>query len=238
MANMQRMLGTLLASRMAGRGRMGGALGTASMLGGRRGGGGLGRTAGLATLGYLAYQAVNQNRAGQQAPTGTATSGTGGGGLGGILDSLSGRGQSSGGASPSLGERIGNALNPRAAEPAPTEGELSDAKALLLIRAMITAANSDGNISPQERERIVAKLDEAGADAEDHRLLEQELLNPQSLDILLRSVNDPETAQQFYLASRTAVDPESPTQEAYLSFLRSRLQLADAEAEEVDEIAT
>lgn len=54
--SLKRILGTMLATRMAGRGRRGGALGTAAMIGlSRRSG--MGRKLGIAGLGYRAYKA-------------------------------------------------------------------------------------------------------------------------------------------------------------------------------------
>jgi uncharacterized membrane protein YebE (DUF533 family) len=251
MANLQRMLGAMLASRMAGRGAKGGALGSAAVLsglgGGRRGpASGLGGKLGLAALGYLAYrtyQEVQQDRArGSGVPK---EQGRGGAGpLGGILDSLTGGGQG-GTKGGSLSERIGDMLNPRQDEPEKTipqdmvlEETISNNKALLLIRAMIAAANSDGQISPQERATILAKLDEAGADADDRRVIEKELQNPRPLDELLREVDDPETAQQFYLASRTAVSGTNEVQTSYLSYLRQRLKLPDDAVAEVEKLAS
>jgi uncharacterized membrane protein YebE (DUF533 family) len=258
MANLQRMLGVLLSSRMAGRGGMGGALGSAGMLGalggGRRGGGlgsGLGGKAGLAALGYLAYRTYQNSQQDRQRdarrPEETHQSGTGP--LGGLLDSLTGSGQSgrtagSGASSgASLGERIGNLLNPASDEPADDDAisekdAVGDNKALLLIRAMIAAANSDGKISPDERARIVGKVDEAGGDADDHRTIEKELRNPRPLDELLREVRDPETAQQFYLASRAAVEGTNEVQKSYLSFLRQRLDLHEADVAEIEKFAS
>lgn len=250
MANLQRMLGAMLASRMAGRGGMGGALGSAAVLGslggGRRGGGigsGLGGKAGLAALAYLAYKAYQESQQDRQpgnARSAEQRGGSGSGPLGGLLDSLTGGGQTgrTAGSGPSLGERIGNVLNPRQDEPDPDELGVSDSKALLLIRAMIAAANSDGHISPDERARITAKLTEAGADDDDRRVIEKELKDPKPLDGLLREVRDPETAQQFYLASRAAVDGSSEVQKSYLSYLRQRLNLPESDAEEVERFAS
>lgn len=244
MANLQRVLGVMLGSRMGGRGGMGGALGSGAMLGslgGRRRGGGFGRKAGLASLAYLAYQAYQSSQQNQQRgdrgadQTGQSRAGP----LGGLLDSFTGGGQSGGtaGSGPSLGERISNVLNP-GQDKAAADDTLSDNKALLLIRAMIAAANSDGEISPDERARIIAKLDESGADADDHRVIEKELQNPRPLDDLLREVDDPQTAQQFYLASRAAVAGTNEVQKSYLSYLRQRLNLPEAEVAEIEQLTS
>jgi uncharacterized membrane protein YebE (DUF533 family) len=241
MANMQRLLGTMLATGMGGRSRRGMDFGTAALLGGSRGGGGFRQTAGLAALAYLAYRAFQERQQNAPAgPGGGAQTGGGGGGLGDLLGDLTGAGRrgqgTTTGGGPSLGERLGNILNPRPAEPPPEDAGMEDRQALVLIRAMIAAANADGQITPEERQRIVAKIDEAGADPDDHRVIERELSNPVPLDTLLREVNDPETAQQFYLASRVAIDGTTEVQRSYLQYLAHRLKLDPAQVDDVNRI--
>jgi uncharacterized membrane protein YebE (DUF533 family) len=272
MANLGRMLGMLLATRMAGRGKFGSALGTAALMRG-----GLASKAGLAGLGYMAYRAYQDGKAsrpdaaqargaaeqapGQHDPATTDTTRhatgqhgqpmTGGiaGALGGIVDSLTGGQMASRKGEPGLGDRIRNYFDPASAEPArsaddgttgeaaplPEAARIDDGRALLLIRAMIAAANADGQITPEERQRVVAQVDEAGGDAEDHRVIEQELENPKPLDTLLAQVHDHDTAQQFYAASRAAMDGESATQTSYLDYLRNRLGLPPDETAEIDQ---
>ena len=95
---------------------------------------------------------------------------------------------------------------------------------MLLIRAMIAAANADGEITPDERQRITTKLDQAGAGADERAVLERELGNPRSVDQMVREVHDPETAEQVYLISRIAMNPASAAEKAYLDFLDARLE--------------
>ena len=114
----------------------------------------------------------------------------------------------------------------------------SEDTALLLVRAMVAAANADGTISAEERARIMAHADEAGADAEDRRALERELADPRPLDELLGQVRDQQAAEEFYLASRMAVDGTTGANRAYLARLRERLGLAEQEAAEIDDLAT
>jgi uncharacterized membrane protein YebE (DUF533 family) len=254
-ANVQRLLGTMLASRMAGRGGMGGALGGAAMMG--LGGPLLRSKAGLATMGYLAYRSYRKSQSpapgAQAAPPGAEAeqkpAGTGqaaglggiGGAIGGLIDQVTGGGQRGGsgrdGGGQSLGDRIAAALEGKGPEPEPEE-TLDDRKALLLIRAMIAAANSDGSITPDERARICQAVEGAGADPEDRRLIEGELSNPKSVDTLLKDVRDHETAQQFYLASRAAVDGGSAAQKSYLVYLRQRLDLPEEDVETVEKLTT
>ena len=68
--------------------------------------------------------------------------------------------------------------------------------------------------------------------------MEREIANPKPLDTLLAEVTDQETAEEFYLASRAAVDAETDANRAYLADLRSRLGLSDAQVAEAEEMAT
>jgi uncharacterized membrane protein YebE (DUF533 family) len=247
--SLKHILGTMLASRMAGRGRRGGGLGTAAMvgmLGGRRRG--MGGKLGMAALGYMAYRAYqdHQSRTGGTAgagPSANATSSAGSspgslGGIGGMIqdvaDRLTGnRGSTNAGASgPAAG------VAPELAEDARAADQFSDETALLLIRAMVTAAYSDGALSQDERTRIMQEIENGNADAEDRRTMEREIANPKPLDELLARVGDQETAQQFYLASRAAVDGETEQNRVYLRELRQRLGLSEQDAAEVEELTT
>ncbi|WP_114856644.1 tellurite resistance TerB family protein [Azospirillum brasilense] len=268
MANLQNILGTLLATGMGGHSRRSpqdlGSILTRSGMGGgpamhARSGMGVGPMAGLGALAYLAYRAYQERQqnmpssgqapapSGQPgtSPWGSPPSGSGntpGGILGGILG---GAGASGGG---SLGERLSQVFQQRTAPPPdatpPAAGEgafpelaMEDQHALLLIRAMIAAANADGEISAAERQRVMAALDEAGGGPEERRIVEQELSQPQSLDSLVRSVTDPDMAEQVYLASLMAVDREHEAERAYLTYLATRLKIAPQRAEQLNQAA-
>jgi uncharacterized membrane protein YebE (DUF533 family) len=256
MANLQNILGTMLATGMGGRSRR-----DPSFAAGNTSGGGFRNAAGLASLGYLAYKAWQERQqnlgpSSGQTPTGTASSGGifGSGGLGSIGESIFGGGATSGagsvptppappaprpggGGGPTLGERLAASLKPNEQPEAQAAAEsMGDQKALLLIRAMIAAANADGQITAVERQRILSKLDEAGAAADDRRIVEQELQQPRSLDALLRDVTDPETAEQVYLASEMAIDAGSPAEKSYLQYLAARLNLPEDRVQELNRI--
>ena len=213
MADLQRLLGGMLASGMGGRSRRGPAFAASPFLGSRSGGmGGFRKTAGLGALAYLGYKAYQEY---QKSSAGAAGAGTGGG-----------SGTASRGGGPSLGERLGGLLGGGGkAQPEPEPATLGDAQAMLLIRAMIAAANADGEITPDERQQITGKLDQAGAGPEERAVLERELQNPRSADQIVGEVQGQETAEQVYLASRLAMNPDTPAEKAYLDFLAARLQL-------------
>lgn len=240
--SMKRILGTMLATRMAGRGRRKGALGTAGALGllgsgRRRHRGGIGGKLGLAAMGYMAYRAFQDSQSRSTTAPGTRTGGTGSGG--GLMDQIKDA------ANQFLGD--GSASGSSAAQQ-PQEQDLkeseaaadrfSENEALLLIRAMITAAYSDGSLSQDERGRILQAIDDANATPEDRAAMEREIANPKPLDDLLVEVNDEETAEEFYLASRAALDGETESDRRYLSNLRDRLGLSAEDAAEAEAIAS
>ncbi|MBP2309451.1 DUF533 domain-containing protein [Azospirillum melinis] len=214
-------------------------------------GSGLLQKAGLASLAYLAYRAYQDSKAPATSghpPSGPAPTSApaAGGPLGGLLDRLGLGGAAGGpiagsgggtlgsvlggaGAAGGLGDRLAGVL--RGGQPEP---DLGDAKALLLIRAMIAAANADGHISPDEQRRILDSLDAAQAEPEDRRIVEAELRSPRPLDQIVRDVRDPETAEQVYLASELAVRGGSEVDRQYLAYLASRLGLTNARRRELD----
>jgi uncharacterized membrane protein YebE (DUF533 family) len=220
MADMQRLLGSMLASGMGGRSRRGSAFASSSPSSSF---GGFQKTAGLGALAYLAYKAYQEY---QKSNPGAQTTGTGGPAPGGTPTASRG---------PSLGERLGSLFGTGGeAEPEPEPASLGDAQAMLLIRAMIAAANADGEITPDERQRITSRLDQAGAGPEERKVLEGELQNPRSVDQIVRDVRDPATAEQVYLASRIAMNPDTGAEKAYLDFLAARLQIPPARLNELN----
>lgn len=218
MADLQRLLGGMLASGMGGRSRRGPAFAASPFLGssGSSGFGSLRKTAGLGALAYLGYKAYQDYQKNNEGAAHARTAGTASGGAG----------TTSRDSGPSLGERLGDLLGMGGKrEPEPEPAALDDAHAMLLIRAMIAAANADGEITSDERQRITRKLDQAGAGVDERAVLERELRAPYSVDQIAREVHDQETAEQVYVASRIAMEPDTATEKAYLEFLASRLEI-------------
>jgi uncharacterized membrane protein YebE (DUF533 family) len=216
MADLQRLLGGMLASGMGGRSGRGPAFAASPFLGSRHssGFGSFQKTAGLGALAYLGYKAYQEYKKNNPSAAGA---GTGGAAPAGTASQDSG---------PSLGERLGSLLGMGGEpQPEPEPATLDDAHAMLLIRAMIAAANADGEITLDERQRITSKLDQAGAGPEERAVLERELESPRSVDQIVREVHDQETAEEVYLASRIAMSPDSSAEKAYLDFLAARLEI-------------
>ena len=214
LADLKKVLGTMLVSGLAGRtGGRGAALATAApmLLGGgtNKAGMSLGKKAGLAALQYLAYKKAwndsgnapsNRRRRLRRRRPGAS------GPFGALFDALG----------------VFQPKTEGAGAAAPAAAGMDDAQALLLIRAMIAAANADGQITPDERSRILQHLDKAGAGQEERRIVEQEIQSPRPLDDIIREVRDQDTAEQVYLASEISLRGGSATEQRYLDFLASR----------------
>jgi hypothetical protein len=115
------------------------------------------------------------------------------------------------------GDRAGSAEGP--ADPA------DEARARLLIIAMVNAAKADGTIDPDERARILGRLAEHGSGEAERAHLEEEMARPLDIDRLVSQVRDPVLAAQVYAASLLAIDPDTPAEKAYLAMLAARLNL-------------
>ena len=252
MANLQRLLGAMMATGVGGHSRRGhrfreaargggfhqGAQGSGLLPGLGGGGlmrGGLAQGAGLAALGALAYRAYQEYQAGQQGGQ-RGGAGAQGGGAGAAPQAEARQ--------PSLGDRLADVIRGRASAGAdaeaggpPEELSVDDRRARLLIRAMIAAANADDRIDADERERIVGRLEEAGADREDKELLERELRSPVGLDAVVREVDGPELAEQVYVVSALAINADTDAERAYMQYLAARLKLDSAKVEELNRVA-
>ena len=99
------------------------------------------------------------------------------------------------------------------------------ARAILLLRAMIAAAKADGEVDAEERSRIVERLREAGAEENALRFVEEELAKPVDLYVITAEVRDAATAAEVYLASGAAINIDTEAERAYLERLALRLGL-------------
>jgi uncharacterized membrane protein YebE (DUF533 family) len=167
--------------------------------------------------------------------------GGGGGGLGGMLG-----GGSSGGGGMMGGNMRGavgaggltllamlamKALQGRCGQSAPTTPEalpeetVSEDAAALVLRAMIDAAKADGQIDGNEMQRIMGKLDEGGASAEEKDLLLTEMRKPLDPEGLAAQARTPEQAAQVYAASLLAIEVDTDAERTYLRRLAGALRL-------------
>lgn len=165
---------------------------------------------GAAALGALAYRAYQNWQTGQQAPQPAP---------GGQAPS----GQPSAAPAAALPPQAPPAGSKFLPETAPAgDGKPFE---LALVMAMITAANADGHIGPDEQKIIFERVGELPLDAEDKGFVFDALASPPSLQDIASLAQGPEQAAELYLASRLAIDPDHPMELAYLEALASRLSL-------------
>jgi uncharacterized membrane protein YebE (DUF533 family) len=100
-----------------------------------------------------------------------------------------------------------------------------DDRALVMIRAMLTAAKADGQIDAGEQQRILGKLNEAGASQETRQFIQDELRKPVDVEGLAREVDSPHMATEVYTASLFAIDVDTQGERAYMSQLATQLGL-------------
>lgn len=98
-------------------------------------------------------------------------------------------------------------------------------RALVMIRAMLTAAKADGQIDAGEQERILGKLNEAGASQEMRQFIQDELRKPVDVESLAAEVDSPHMATEVYTASLFAIDVDTRGEQAYMNQLATRLGL-------------
>lgn len=126
-------------------------------------------------------------------------------------------------------QQQGSSSSSTASTPPPEPTSASDDEAAnILIQAMVSAAKADGEVDPQERQRILAELTEAGADEEEKAFIQRELEKPLDLDTLASRVHSPQMAEEVYTASLLAIEVDTPAEQRYLAYLAARLHL-DAE---------
>jgi uncharacterized membrane protein YebE (DUF533 family) len=97
--------------------------------------------------------------------------------------------------------------------------------ALLLVRAMIAAANADGQIDETERAGILARLTEAGVDGAERNALVAELQRPVPPSVLVAGVRSPDMAAQVYAVSLAAIKADTDAEKSYLRGLAAMLAL-------------
>jgi len=204
----------------------------ADVLGGLLGGGRQQPQAG-GGLGDLLGSLLGGGAAQQQAPSG--------GGMGDLLGSLLGGGSQNNtglGGAGGLGGLLGAAVskyaqaqNSEAPNPAPDHTEYLpqgvDQKeaadhATLIIRAMINAAKSDGNIDKEEQEKIIAKLgDITQAEAD---FVRKEFNSELDVNAFIQSIPRG-MEQQIYAVSLMAIDLDSNKEARYLAKLADGLRI-------------
>jgi uncharacterized membrane protein YebE (DUF533 family) len=88
---------------------------------------------------------------------------------------------------------------------------------------MITAANADGHIDENERQRIYQQVDNFDLSNADKASLFNERRQPLSLQEKVKSVPDSQTVIEVYAASLLAIDEQQAASQIYLNRLASSI---------------
>ncbi|HEX2464255.1 MAG TPA: DUF533 domain-containing protein [Thermoanaerobaculia bacterium] len=113
--------------------------------------------------------------------------------------------------------------------PPPPTSAGKEQEALLMIQAMIAAANADYELDAEERERIVRTMEESGLDQTEKGVLLAELEKPLDLATLAAKATTPALRRDVYLASEMAISADTKAEQNYLARLAKQLQLGDEE---------
>ena len=204
-----RLLGSLMGNRSLASG-LGGQL-----LGSLLGGGGGGQQQQASGLGGILSGVLGGGQQQQSAnPIGGLIGsvmggggGAGGGGIGGLLGSVLG----------------GGGAQQEAPQLPPEQHAAANDQAVLMIRAMVNAAKSDGRVDEKEQENIISKLgDDVSQD--EIAFLKQEFAAPVDVAAFAKSVPQG-LEQQIYALSLTSIDLDTNNEAQYLGQLAQGLNL-------------
>lgn len=97
--------------------------------------------------------------------------------------------------------------------------------ALALILAMIGAANADGHIDATEQKAIFDAVERGGLGAEEKGFVFDALRRPPSVQDIAAKASGQEQAAELWLAARLGIDPDHPSERAWLDALGRALGL-------------
>lgn len=109
----------------------------------------------------------------------------------------------------------------------PSQRDEAESLGVLLVRAMIAAAQADGRLDVTERDAIRARVGALDLGEGEQAALLAQIEQPVALASLVAAATTAETAAEIYAASLLAIDVDTPAERAYLSLLAARLGLPD-----------
>ncbi len=143
--------------------------------------------------------------------------------IGGLIGSVMGGGGGGGGIGGLLGSVLGGGAGQEAPQLPPEQHAAANDQAVLMIRAMVNAAKSDGRVDEKEQENIISKLgDDVSQD--EINFLKQEFAAPVDVAAFAQSVPQG-LEQQIYALSLTSIDLDTNNEAQYLGQLAQGLKL-------------
>jgi len=107
----------------------------------------------------------------------------------------------------------------------------------LVLRAMINATKSDGEIDQNEIDRMLGKISEIGIDEEGRDYLRTQLQQPMETEALIAAAQgQPELAAQIYAASLLAIEVDTQAEKDYLERLAQGLGLTPEITRRIQEL--
>ena len=104
---------------------------------------------------------------------------------------------------------------------------------VLLIRAMIAAANADGHIDAAERDTVLQRARDGGLDEQTVSWLEAEIAKPQTLGQVISNARA-DLAAETYAAAALAITVDTEAERNWLDALAHGLQLDPAVRADLD----
>ncbi len=98
-------------------------------------------------------------------------------------------------------------------------------RGLLLVQAMIAAANADGHIDDNELKTIQKQLADLDLSEEAVAMLQSEFAQPLTPEQLAGHVDSTAAASEVYLLSSLVIDDSNPAERDYLSRLATALRM-------------
>ena len=106
-------------------------------------------------------------------------------------------------------------------------------QAEVMLRAMVAAAQADGQIDASEQKNIIGAL-QAQLDGPELEEFRQMLATPVSIDEVLESVEDPATAFNVYLVSAMTIDQDNIREQQYMDALAQKLGISEQAAQMIE----
>ncbi len=94
-----------------------------------------------------------------------------------------------------------------------------------IVKAMISAAKSDGHVDSGEQKLIASKIESLDLELDVTSFLMSELSKPVDVATVVASSDSPEAAREIYLASAMVVDLNSADERQYMDSLAKGLEL-------------
>ena len=105
-------------------------------------------------------------------------------------------------------------------------GEEGDRRSVAILRAMVGASKSDGQIDETEHAVISGQIKASGIESAASSVLLEEMSNPADAGRIAALSDSPAMAVELYLASLLVTGPKNDAEKSYLADLASKLDLA------------